>query len=218
MDLSKLIVPEDLAAPKPIVTCVIEGILDEEDLREIATSAAVATETVSPLVEPDDPTDLKKLRERHHSVARLIAGGMKQSLVAMITGYTESYLSILLNNPSMLELVEMYRIQKGAQTEVVLEKLQTIGLRAVEKLGDKLDKDELNANELLQTAKLGLDRSDFGPSSKRVNINENHDIDHARLRELEAEARRGSSTHIVPTSEVRKALPKPQEDNGSNAG
>lgn len=216
MDLSKLIIPEEVQAPRPIVTCTIEGILDADDLRQIVGNALAPTEHTVP--EEDNPHDLKKLREKHHSVARMIAGGMQQRMVAMISDYSESYLSVLLGSPAMQELVEMYRIQNGTNAQLVIEKLQTVGVTALEKLSERLDKNELNNNELLQTAKLGLDRADFGPSSKRHVVNENHSFDHTKLKELEAEARRGSAAHIVPTSEVRKALPKPRDEDGSDAG
>jgi hypothetical protein len=163
----------------------------------------------------DNPHDLKKLREKHHCVARLIAGGMQQRMVATISGYSESYLSILLNGPAMQELVEMYRIQQGASAQLIVEKLQTVGMTAVEKLADKIETDSLNNNELIQVAKLGLDRSNHGPSSKSHVVNENHQIDHARIAELNADARRRSSDHIVRTSEVRKALPPPAESDGA---
>ena len=58
MDLSNLIIPEEVMAPRPIVTCTIEGILDEEDLRELAGNALAPTEVVRPAEE--DPKDLKK--------------------------------------------------------------------------------------------------------------------------------------------------------------
>lgn len=217
MDLDKLIIPEEVMSPRPIVTCVIEGILEPDDLRQIVGNALAPTEYIKPAEE--NPNDLKKLREKHHSVARMIAGGMQQRMVAMISGYDEAYLSTLLNAPSMQELVEMYRIQNGSNAQLVIEKLQTVGVTALEKLQERLDSEAgLNNNELIQVAKLGLDRADFGPSSRRLNVNENHSIDHARLKELEQEARRGSAEHIVPTSEVRKALPKPRDEDGQDAG
>lgn len=216
MDLSKLIIPEEVQAPKVMVTCTIEGILEPDDLRQIIGQAMVAPGEVKPDLE--NPNDLKKLREKHHSVARLVAGGMQQRMVAMISGYDEAYLSTLLNAPSMQELVEMYRIQLGTNQQLVIEKLQTVGVTALEKLAEKLDTDGLDNQELIAVAKLGLDRSNFGPSSKQHTITEQHNFDHAKLKELEAEARRGSFARIVPTSEVRSALPKPREEDGQDAG
>ena len=203
MNLGDLITPE---LPKPVVTCTVEGILDEDDLRELAI-----TSTSDIRVQEDDPTDLKKLKEKHHSVARLIASGMQQRMVAHISGYTEGYISILMNAPAFAELVELYRIQSGAAAAVITEKLQTVGMKALEKLDAKIEADELNALELTSAAKLGLDRSGHGPQSKQHVVNEDHIIDHARLKELNENARRRDASYIVPSSEVRKALEGPKK-------
>lgn len=204
MDLSEIIVPEG-AVGKPIVTCVIEGHLEEEDLRELTLS--VPTEPV----EGDDPSDLKKIKEKHHSVARMVASGLTQRMVAQLCGYTESYLSVLLNNPAMQELVELYRIQQGAATQVITEKLKTVGLKAIEKLEAQIEADALSNQELLSAAKLGLDRAGHGPSSSHHVIEEQHQFDHAELTRLNLEARSRNATRIVPASEVRAALPAPVE-------
>lgn len=201
-----------------IVTCTIEGIVDEDDLQELAAGGSretvdratgevlPAAKTPEPL---DDPTDLKKIRERHHAVARMLASGMTQSLVASISGFTPGYLSVLINNPSMQELLESYRIQQGAAAQVIGEKLRTVGLKAVEKLDGRLDADELNNQDLLGLAKLGLDRSGHGPSSTTHNVSEQHVIDHAKIAELNKRALEGSREYIVPMEAVRKSLPSP---------
>jgi hypothetical protein len=207
MDLSQIIVPaeaEQLA--KPLVTCVIEGHLDEGDLRELALSAPVD----EPLPE-DDPSDLKKVREKHHSVARMIAGGLNQRMVSQLCGFTESYLSVLLNNPAMQELVQLYRIQQGAAVTVVTEKLRTVGLQAIEKLEEKLEAGTLNNQELLALSKLGLDRGGHGPQTKSHVVNETHLFDHAQLEERNRSALSRNAAHIVPTAEVRKSLAPPSE-------
>jgi hypothetical protein len=205
-DLGSLIIPEDLSENlKPMVTSTIEGILDEDDLRELAFGYGPGD--VKPADE-DDPSDLKKIREKHHHVARLIAGGHNQRMTAQLTGYNESYISILLNNPAMRELVELYRIQSGAAVKLATEKLATVGLKALEKLEEKIEADELNANELTSAAKLGLDRGGLGPQSKVHNINEQHVIDHAELTKLTADARNRNFEYIVPVETVRDVLEK----------
>lgn len=207
MDLSNIIVPPD-AVGAPIVTCVVEGHLEESDLRELMLSVEkVAGEPI----EDEDPSDLKKIRERHQSVARMMASGLTQRMVAKLCGYTESYLSILLNNPAMQELIELYRIQAGSAAQLIGEKLRSVGLKAVEKLEAKIEADELNNNELLGAAKLGLDRGGHGPQSKQHVVREEHVFDHTELAARNRAARARDAQRIVPASEVRGALPAPKE-------
>jgi len=212
MNLNNIIVPQDVK-PKAMVTCVVEGILEESDLRELAMTAIDAA--AARPEEEDDPSDLKKVREKHHSVARMIANGLTQRMVSKLCGYTEGYISVLLNSPAMQELVELYRIQNGAAAQVITEKLKTVGLKAVEKLEQKLEADELNNQDLLGMAKLGLDRGGHGPTSTQHNVNEAHVIDHARLQELNDNARTRNAGLIVRREDVRQAiaLPAPKADD-----
>lgn len=207
MDLSDIIVPEGVLC-KPVVTCVVEGILEEDDLRELMLSSDLGAEPV----EGDDPTDLKKIREKHHSVARMIAGGLSQRMVSHLCGYSEGYLSVLLNNPSMRELIELYRLQQGQASQLIVEKLKTVGLQATEELQDRLADGKLNNQELLSLAKLGLDRGGHGPSSSQHVVNETHIVDHAELAKRNDEARRRSATRIVSGETVRAALPPPANE------
>lgn len=212
MDLSEIIVPDGLQ-PKPMVTCVVEGLLDEDDLRELALSSA---NTETSVARDDDPTDLKKIREKHHSVARMIAGGLNQRMVSQLCGYSETYLSVLLNNPAMQELIELYRIQAGAGQKIITEKLLTVGLKALEELDQAIETGQLTKQELIQTAKLGLDRAGRGPQSTQHVVNETHIFDHAELVQRNQAARDRSAARIVPSQEVRAALapptPKPEQN------
>lgn len=206
-DLSQLVVPEGLQVRPSMTTCTIDGALEAEDLRQLVLEQG----GVQP--DEDNPSDLKKIREKHHHVARLIADGLSQRLVSQICGYTEAYLSILLRSPTMAELVELYRIQNGKATQLAVEKMKTVGLKALERLDDKLDADELSNQELISAAKLGLDRSGHGPTSTQKIAAEHHVFDHAKLHELNREARRRNADYIVPQEEVRKhLLPPPAKD------
>lgn len=206
IDLSQLVVPEGLQFKPTMTTCVVEGALEEEDLRQLI----MTTSDVVP--DQDDPTDLKKIKEKHHHVARLIADGLSNRLVSSITGYTESYLSVLLNAPAMIELVEMYRLKNGAANQLITEKLKTVGLKALERLDARIDADELDNNELISAGKLGMDRSGHGPSSTHKVDLEQHVFDHAKLAELNAAAKRRNAEYIVPQDDVREALKLPAPD------
>lgn len=206
MDLSEIIVPADLQ-PKPIVTCVVEGHLEESDLRELALSTRPSEADNEA---DDNPADLKKIREKHHSVARMVASGLTQRMISQLCGYTESYLSILLNNPAMQELVEMYRIQQGAGSQIIAERLRTVGLKALEKLETAIEGGKMSNQELLSASKLGLDRSGHGPQSTQHVVQETHIIDHAEIMRRNEDARARSASRIVPSAEIR-ALAAPVE-------
>lgn len=231
MDMSDLLLPDFSSEPK-IITATIEGILEEADLRELLMpsepnarqQASAAGEASAPSGPPSefiptedpDPTSLKRIREKHHSVARLIANGMTQRLVARITGYTEGYLSVLLNAPAMAELVQFYRVQKGAAAEVISERLKTVGMKALDQLEDKMETEGLSAFELTGIAKLGLDRAGHGPASKNHTVVEHHLVDHAELKRRNQEALSRSAEVIIPMSQVRQALPSPSDHSATD--
>lgn len=213
MDLGDIIIPPAAKNATPIITCTVEGIIEEADLATLAYGSPALVHPEQLPQENEDPSDLKKIREKHHSVARMIAAGLNQRMVSQICGYTESYLSVLLNNPSMQELIELYRIQNGAAGQIIVEKLRTVGLKAVEKLEERLETDKLNNNELIQTAKLGLDRADHGPTSRNHHIHENHHIDHAQIMEATKRARMKNVSRVTNIDDVRAALPAPKDDD-----
>jgi hypothetical protein len=209
----------DLDAVGPIgtiVTCTVEGILEAEDLASLLGGGQEAGDEHAPMPsaaiqELDDPGNLKKIKEKHHSVARLLAQGLQQELVATITGYTAPYLSVLLNNPAMKELIEMYRLQHGSAAQVIGERLRTVGGRALEKLSDKIDSIE-DVNELIGIAKLGLDRSGHGPQSTSKVVEEHHLIDHARIQELNQKARAGSRELLIPLEQAKQRVLEAPKD------
>lgn len=215
MDMPNIVLPEIDVAACRIVTCTIEGILEEEDILAMLGADHEVTDDgkVTPIVPraPSEPHNLKRIKERHHGVARLIASGMNQRIVAAITNYNEQYLSVLLSSPAMEELVELYRVQYGKSAEIITEKLRTVGTQALERLGDRIE--ELDDNALIQVAKLGLDRAGHGPSSSHHLVEEKHLVDHAELTRLNLEARKGSSQYISHIRDIRKELPAPEKDN-----
>ena len=205
-----------------IITCTVDGILEVEDLLIVSSDgdeasaapripavAKKAASVVNTVVEDDDPARIGKIREKWHNIARLLASGLDQRMVASLSGYTESYLSILINNPAFTEILKLYSNTSGAANtaKIITEQLRTLGLRSVEVLNDKLSSgDDISVLEAIAIAKLGLDRSGHGPSSTVTAVSEQHLIDHAELKRLEAAARADSSQYIVPVSRIRQDL------------
>ena len=219
-DLDNLHIPETLKQITPIITCTIEGILEPEDIRRLLVpTVGDGGPPPSLHVEPEDLNDLKKIREKHHSLARAVASGIPQGMAGRICGYSESYVSVLLGSPAIKELVEMYRVQNGSASAVISEKLRTVGLKAVEKIDERLEADvenKIDLTVLKEIAKLGLDRAGHGPSSTHHVIEEK--VDHVKIAELNLRARERSAQFIVPVHEVRQAvLPAPSSDDSNEA-
>lgn len=188
------------------ITCQVEGVLLPEDLRSYLDEHGNLRTTAKA-----DEKDIRLLRERHHSVARQVAEGIPHSVIATITGYSESYLSTLLQAPAMIELVEHYRAPGGLATRQIGETLRRVAGMSIERLEEKVEQDACSVSELTAIAKLGYDRSGHGPASTVHNINEHHIIDHAEIQARHREAKRRDAELIVHPEDVRKALPKPKE-------
>lgn len=194
----------ELPHAQRIVTCTIEGIVEPADIQALLTRPQPPAGT--------DVGDLKRIRERHHSIARMVAQGMTQRMVSTIVQMTEARISTLLKAPAMQELVAYYRSQHSAAQDVIAERLRTVALTSIEELSAKLEAGELEPQELLGLAKLGLDRSGHGPRSTVHNVSEHHIVDHAELQRLNAAARADSSEHIIDVTPA--VLPAPDADSG----
>lgn len=203
--------PDEAIAEATIITCTIDGFLEPSDITCLLRSDGAKAEQIGNLVAPSTAQriDPKRIREKHHSVARLAAAGLPQTLIAQFSGYTQSYLSTLMASPSMQELIGHYRAQNGAAAEVIGEKLRTVGMMALDKLETKLTSEEIAVNELVAISKLGLDRSGHGPS-QRIDHNHQHTVvapeEVQRLNDL---ARRSSNARILPRPQVIEHAPAP---------
>lgn len=203
--IGDMLAAEDSGTKVPAVTCTIEHILEPEHIAEYVAAHGSLTTT-----EKSDQKDVGVLRARHHSVARLLAAGLPEGIVADLTNFTSSYISTLKGSPSMLELITHYRAPGNAQAEAIAERLRTVGHAAVERLSSRIE--ELDDNALLALAKLGLDRSGHGPQSTQHNITEHRIIDLAEVARLSLDARQKDRERIVDIQAVRQALPKRTED------
>lgn len=182
----------DITAPPKVVTCTIEGSVEPEDIARLLRRRGEVDVPAG-----SQPGDLKKIRERHHALARYVASGMQNGIIAQLVGLTEQYVSTLLAAPAMQQLIAYYRSNHINATQAVSDRLKHVALKAVDELEVRLDDGELDSNALLSMAKLGLDRSGHGPSSKVTAVTEHHLIDHAELARLNREARKDSAEHIL---------------------
>jgi hypothetical protein len=187
------------------VTCCVEFALLPEHLADYADQSGNLAST-----QKAEEKDVQALRARHHGVARLLAEGVPEGVVAEMTGYTASYISTLKNNPAMIQLVEFYRAPKTDAAKLIGEKLRVLGDMSTNLLLHKMENEpeKLTASELTAIAKLGFDRSGNGPNSTVTNVQEHRLVATEEVLELSKSARRNDRSRIVDVEVVRSSLPK----------
>lgn len=114
-----------------------------------------------------------KLRERHHALARLIAEGKKPGEAALIARYSQSRVSILMNDPAFLELIMHYKEVVNREFVDFQRKLAELGVDAATVLQERLEDapDDLSDALLLRLVEVSADRTGHGPSAKtEVNV------------------------------------------------
>lgn len=202
------VIAESSSDRVPFVTCTIEDVLQPEDMAGYVNADGNLPARKS------DEKDIAVIRARHHQVARLLAQGLGEGIVAELTGYQASYVSTLKQAPNMIELIEHYRLPGDTATKAIGEKLRLVADMSLERLVEKIEANDLDNNQLLAAAKLGADRSNNGPMAK-VEHQHTHGIDEKQLRRLNDSARQVNRERIIPIDAVRQALPAPKADDAA---
>lgn len=145
---------------------------------------------------------LKRLSERHHSLARCLASGMAEGDAAINCGYVPSRVSILKADPAFQELLAFYRHDVNSKYLDMHGVLAGMSLDAAMELRDRLESDieaeekKISVGQLLELVKVGADRTGFGPQSSQVNVN----VDLAGR--LQAARERVAMRRIAPETDV----------------
>lgn len=124
------------------------------------------------------PSAIKRLSERHHALARNLAGGMAPSEAAIVCGYSVSRVSILQDDPAFKELLVFYRADVNAQYRDLHQRLSGLAMDAAEELSVRLEEEpeKVSIGQLMEITKLGADRTGFGPQTSSTNLNVNVDL------------------------------------------
>lgn len=115
---------------------------------------------------------IKRLRDSHHSVAKLMAQGATAIEIAAATGYSISRISILKDDPSFIELVEGYRtIQKQVFVDT-MAKMKNVTDDALGIIQERMEADpDTFSNSLLLEVVKGIgDRAGFSPVQKSQSV------------------------------------------------
>lgn len=162
-----------------------------------AQNAPPSADFVRPLTEADlvllaeekgsVPPPVKRIRDRHHALARILASGKSEGEAAAITGYDISRVSILKNDPAFRELLAFYRDNVEAEYLSLHEQLAGIATDAAILLREKIEEEpeKLSVGQLLELTKMGADRTGHGPAQKvehNVNVNLANRLEQARER------------------------------------
>lgn len=177
---------------EPLTFAVVRELRDS-DLVLLASNASIK------------PIEIKKLSERHHALARLIAAGTRPYEAAAITGYHPTRVSVLLTDPTFQELVEFYRDKVDGQFLDVMDQIAGLSKDALLELRSRLEDnpEEFTIKALQEVITMTLDRSGYGPTHKQiteVNINLAARLEEGRRRALEA--RRAMIRDITPPAEA----------------
>jgi len=111
---------------------------------------------------------IKKLRSKHHLLAKLLAGGAGETEAGIVAGYVPSRVSVLKADPMFQELMAFYSQGVRERYYDMHEGLAALSADALEELRDKLEEspEDFSVGQLLEVVKMGADRTGFGPSQK----------------------------------------------------
>lgn len=132
---------------------------------------------------------IKRLRDSHHALARVLATGVTEHEAALVTGYSASRISILKADPQFQELLEFYRT---SGTELVADlrlRMANMGLDALAELSDRLNEnpEDFSSALLKDLVREMADRTGHAPqrgptSVTQVNVNLGERMARARER------------------------------------
>ncbi len=150
------------------------GDVGESDLALLAGSRGIQAPTI------------KKLRDRHHALAKCLASGMKDGEASLITGYDVSRISILKSDPTFKQLMaEYHSIAEGAFADFQA-RAAIVTVEALNQIQEELEEDAERVEAGMERtiplgAKLAIveklaDRTGHAPVAKSVQVNATVDL------------------------------------------
>lgn len=121
---------------------------------------------------------IKRISERHHALARNLAGGMPEGEAALVCGLSLSRVSILKADSQFQDLMVFYRRDVDVVYKDAHAKLAGVASIALDEIQDRLEDNpqDVSMGQLIELAKLGADRTGNGPQSSTTNLNVNVDL------------------------------------------
>ena len=108
------------------------------------------------------PPALKRITDRHHALARLLAAGTKEGEAALILGMDPSRVSILKQSPAFIELLDLYRGEVDREFATTLDHMAGLSRDALIELRERLEDtpEKFSNRELLSVVNDMVDRAD----------------------------------------------------------
>lgn len=140
----------------------------------------ITRDDLQSLREPASRQTLKHLRDSHHMIARLTAQGLSMSEVSNRVGMGYSRISLLLRDPSMVELINRYRDKVTEVWKDQVDDYMSLAtanmLKAERQIADKLDEADaagelLPVRELIAISRDAADRFGYGKKTTNLNVN-----------------------------------------------
>lgn len=148
---------------------------------------------------------VKRITERHHALARLLASGTAPGHAAIITGYDASRISILQTDPSFAELVDFYTQDVEAEYRSMHAQMAGLGGDAIDELRRRVEDEpeKLGAQFLLDVVTKIADRTGNGPTTsvtQEVNITLDLSARMKMARERARQAIEGTMVDVTPAA------------------
>jgi len=195
--------------------------------RKVFEVRSMTREDLAVLEEPRVPVAaVKRLRDPHHRLARMLAIGVKPGMAAARCGYSNSRVSMLLADPAFKDLVTKYQNDLDSTIaeaeDDYIELTRTNMLKAERMLSDKLDEadeheESLPVRDLIAISRDAADRLGYG----KTHLNLNANVDFAK--QLEGAITRSANVRLVnATPEASRPspplAPSSSPQSASNSG
>lgn len=132
--------------------------LDWEVVRSLTVDDLPLLSSHAPNNLPAPPQRLIQVKHSHHLCAQLLAQGIAQEEVSLITGYAPAYISSLKSDPLFQEILAHYTNQREIRFVDVVERMKSLGLSTLDELQNRLETepDSWTKRELMELAELTL--------------------------------------------------------------
>lgn len=113
------------------------------------------------------PGIVKRLSQRHRTLARMLAMGQSPGDCARILRYDPSRVSILQNDPAFIAMVDYYRGVKDEEFRQHAAKLSDLNETVIDELQERIEvaPEEFTPSQLTELLKVTADRTGLGPTS-----------------------------------------------------